>query len=120
MIFLKGNTTGDGLISALKVLGALKRCGVKLSERKKVMDIYPQILVNVTLSSNESKVLLKEDAVINEEILRVERSYEGRGRVLVRASGTEPLIRVMVEGQDESRVKQDAQRIAALIKERLG
>lgn len=120
VIFLKGNTTGDGLISALKVLGALKRSGTKLSQRKNVMDIYPQILVNVTVSSNEAKSLLQQDAVINEEILRVERSYEGRGRVLVRASGTEPLIRVMVEGQDEQRVKRDAERIAALIKERLG
>ena len=120
VIFLHGNTTGDGLISALKLLSAVRRSGQKLSVCKGVMDIYPQVLVNVTLSGNEAKTLLKEDVVINEEILRVERSYEGRGRVLVRPSGTEPLIRVMIEGQDQQRVHDDAVRIAALIKERLG
>jgi phosphoglucosamine mutase len=120
VIFLGDNTTGDGLVSAVRLLGAVVRSGKPLTERKKVMDVYPQVLVNVTLASNEGKELFKEDAVINEEIQSIERSFGGRGRVLVRPSGTEPLIRVMVEGADHAKVRGDAERLANLIKERLG
>jgi phosphoglucosamine mutase len=120
VIFLADNTTGDGLVSAVRLISAVRRSGEPLSERKKVMDVYPQVLVNVTLSSNESKELLKADEVVNEEIRSIEQSYEGRGRVLVRASGTEPLIRVMVEGADGKKVRADADVLAKLIKERLG
>jgi phosphoglucosamine mutase len=120
VIFLQDNTTGDGLVSAVKLLGAVIRSGQPLSERKKVMDVYPQVLVNVTLGSNEGKELIKEDTVISCEIQNIEQSYGGRGRVLVRPSGTEPLIRVMVEGADHQKVRSDAEKIANLIKERLG
>ena len=120
VIFLQDNTTGDGLVSAVKLLGAVVRSGQPLSERKKVMEVYPQVLVNVNIGSNEGKELIKEDEVINGEIRIIEQSYEGRGRVLVRPSGTEPLIRVMVEGADHSKVRSDAEKLANLIKERLG
>jgi phosphoglucosamine mutase len=120
VIFLSDNTTGDGLVSAMRLLGALKHCGQPLSERKKVMDVYPQVLVNVTLGSAEGKELIKTDEVINNEIQNVEQSYNGRGRVLVRPSGTEPLIRVMVEGADGKKVRHDAEALAKLIRERLG
>jgi phosphoglucosamine mutase len=120
VIFLSDNTTGDGLVSAMRLLGALKHSGQPLSERKKIMDVYPQVLVNVTLGNSEAKELVKTDEVINGEIRNVELSYAGRGRVLVRPSGTEPLIRVMVEGADGKKVRHDAEALAKLIKERLG
>jgi phosphoglucosamine mutase len=120
VIFLSDNTTGDGLISAVRLLSAVKRSGQPLSVRKKVMDVYPQVLVNVLLEDNEGKELIKTDEVINEEIRLIESGYEGRGRVLVRPSGTEPLIRVMVEGPDGACVRRDADKLAELIKERLG
>lgn len=120
VIFLSDNTTGDGLVSAIRLLGALRHCGESLAERKKVMDVYPQVLVNVTIDNGEGKELVKTDEVINLKIRSIEESYAGRGRVLVRPSGTEPLIRVMVEGADGGRVRQDAEALAMLIKERLG
>lgn len=120
VIFLSDNTTGDGLVSALRLLSAVKRCGKPLSVCKQVMEVYPQVLVNVTLSSNEGKELFKSDAVIAGRIQEIEESYAGKGRVLVRASGTEPLIRVMVEGADEQKVNRDAEALAGLIRERLG
>lgn len=120
VIFLNDNTTGDGLVSAVRLLGAVVRSGQPLSERKNVMDVYPQVLVNVSLAGNEGKELFKEDTIINKEIQSIERSFAGRGRVLVRPSGTEPLIRVMVEGADHGKVRRDAERLAGLIKERLG
>jgi phosphoglucosamine mutase len=120
VIFLSDNTTGDGLVSAIRLLGALRHCDQSLAERKKVMDVYPQVLVNVTIDNGEGKELVKTDEVINLKIRSIEESYAGRGRVLVRPSGTEPLIRVMVEGADGSRVRQDAEALARLIKERLG
>lgn len=120
VIFLQDNTTGDGLVSAVKLLGAVVRSGQPLCDRKKVMDVYPQVLVNVKLASNAGKELIKEDEVINEEIRGIEQSYAGRGRVLVRPSGTEPLIRIMVEGADHDKVRGDAEKLANLIQERLG
>ena len=72
------------------------------------------------LTDNEAKARLASDAIINEAITRIEMSYGSRGRVLVRPSGTEPLIRVMIEGEDEARVRADAEALAALIADRLG
>ncbi len=120
VIFLSDNTTGDGLVSAVRLLSAVKRSGKPLCQCKRVMDIYPQVLKNVTLASNEGKELFKADAAIADLIKEIEESYAGRGRVLVRASGTEPLIRVMVEGADEHKVKRDAHALAELIRQRLG
>jgi len=120
VIFLQDNTTGDGLVSAVRLLGAVVRSGRPLCECKKIMDVYPQVLVNVSLCGIGGKELVQDDAVINEEIRSIEQSYGGLGRVLVRPSGTEPLIRVMVEGADEGKVRRDAEKLADLIKERLG
>ena len=120
VIFLSENTTGDGLVSAVRLLSAVRRSGKPLCQCKDVMDVYPQVLRNVTLSSNEGKELFKSDVVIADEIKAIEESYHGRGRVLVRASGTEPLIRVMVEGADREKVTRDAERLAEMIRERLG
>lgn len=120
VIFLDDNTTGDGLVSAIRLLSAVTRSGKNLCECKRVMDVYPQVLVNVELGSNEGKELLKTDDSIREKVADVENSYGGKGRVLVRPSGTEPLIRIMVEGPDIDRVQGDAEELARFIKERLG
>ena len=84
------------------------------------MSVFPQVLVNVHLMDNEAKARLTADAEVNEAITRIEAGYGSRGRVLVRPSGTEPLIRVMIEGEDEARVRADAEELAALIRARLG
>ncbi len=120
VIFLRENTTGDGLVSAVKLLSAIRRSGQPLRELKNAMSVFPQELVNVRLTDNEAKARLASDAIINEAITRIEMSYGSRGRVLVRPSGTEPLIRVMIEGEDEARVRADAEALAALIADRLG
>ena len=120
VIFLEENTTGDGLVSAVKLLSAVVRSGKPLKELKQAMSVFPQVLVNVHLMDNEAKARLTADAEVNEAITRIEAGYGSRGRVLVRPSGTEPLIRVMIEGEDEARVRADAEELAALIRARLG
>ena len=120
VIFLQDNTTGDGLVSAVRLLGAVSRSGQKLSERKKIMEVYPQVLVNVELGSNDGKERFRDDEVISAAIQSIEQGYGRQGRVLVRPSGTEPLIRVMVEGADGDKIRQDAEALASLIRERLG
>lgn len=119
IIFSDYATTGDGQLSAVKLLRILKETGKSLSELGNVMEQYPQVMVNVRVS-NEKKSLLFADAVIRETIERAEQALGGDGRILVRASGTEPLIRVMAEGKEETQIKALADEIAGQIKSRLG
>jgi phosphoglucosamine mutase len=116
-IFLDHNTTGDGLISALQVLSLMKRTKQPLSELAKAMSAVPQVLVNV-------KVTRKPDLESIPDVARAmqegEQSLNGYGRVLVRYSGTEPLLRIMVEGEKSSVIQEVAERLAGVVRTHLG
>lgn len=105
-------TTGDGIVSALQVLKACLRQGKGLRELMKGLELYPQDLINVRLSSSFDAL---SDAKVQKEVRSVEQELGGRGRVLLRKSGTEPVVRVMVEGEDQQVVHNYAQRIANVI-----
>lgn len=119
IIFIDYATTGDGQLSAVQTLSVIKRTGKKMSELASVMDVYPQILVNIIVS-NDKKSLLDTDDSIASVIEHVEKELGDNGRVLVRASGTEPLVRVMLEGKDEKVICDFAHEIAEVIADKLG
>lgn len=119
IIFLDHNTTGDGLISALQLLSILKNSGKKLSELASCFEALPQVTVNAKVM-NEKKEQFKYDKVIKEEIAALEKEFSGNGRVLIRPSGTEPCVRVMLEGSDEALITKRANYLAKLIEARLG
>ncbi|UFJ40708.1 phosphoglucosamine mutase [Brevibacillus humidisoli] len=116
IIFLDHNTTGDGLLTGLQLLNIIKESGKPLSELKQIMSKYPQLLVNVTVAD---KTKLAGNQAIDEAIRQVEAELAGNGRVLVRPSGTEPIVRVMAEGPDASQLDELVQRIAAVVKQEL-
>ncbi len=116
IIFLDENTTGDGLLSALHLLEVVKLSGKKLSELKTVMKVLPQSLVNAKVP-NHKKDRYSEYPEIVEAIEKLEKKYAGEGRVLIRPSGTEPLVRVMIEGREQSMIEEDAKALAKLIEE---
>ncbi|ADD03145.1 phosphoglucosamine mutase [Thermoanaerobacter italicus Ab9] len=118
IIFLDDNTTGDGEITALKLCSILKESGKKLSELAACMVTYPQVLINAKVK-NELKNAYLEDEEIKREIKNLEREMKGEGRVLIRPSGTEPLVRVMVEGKDYNKISQMAKELAELIERKL-
>ena len=113
IVYLDKHTTGDGIVSALLVLDALKEAGATLDQAVADMTLYPQILINVAL--NERFDLAGHGAV-QEALAEAERDLAGAGRVLLRASGTEPLIRVMVEGRVEAKVRRWAETIAEAVR----
>ena len=117
IILLDYNTTGDGLLTALAVSSVYKAAGVSMSELAGIMRVMPQVLVNVKVS-NAKKHAYEEDAIIMDEIRRMEKVLEGKGRVLIRPSGTEPLVRVMLEGEDQKEIDHMAHSLGALIEER--
>ena len=118
MIFLDYNTTGDGTLSSLVLAQIVKEEGKALSELAAVMNQYPQVLVNARIK-NENKNRYMEIPEIKDEIERIEKLMDGCGRVLIRPSGTEPLVRVMLEGKDEGQLKELATNLANLIQEKL-
>lgn len=117
IIFLDRNTTGDGLITALALLSVLKRTGASLSELASCMDVYPQVLVNVNVRDKEG---LFSSSVINEVIEWAKETMGEDGRIFVRPSGTESLIRVLGEGPDESMVREVVSKVASIIEKELG
>ncbi len=119
IIFLNHTTTGDGVLSALQTLQAVRDSGKTLAELADEMKVYPQVLKNAKVK-NENKTRFDRDEIIMKEIRSVEKKMKGDGRVLIRPSGTEPLVRVMIEGSDEVAIKEDAAALAALIELRLG
>ena len=119
VILLDHNTTGDGLATALAVAQLMKQSGKKLSELAEIMQVYPQVMFNAIVS-NENKAKLATDEEINRAIGAAEERFKGDGRVLVRASGTEALIRVMIEGKDIEKITESAREIADLIERKLG
>ncbi len=118
MIFLDYSTTGDGMIAALQLLKAYKRYGKKLSELAEEMKVYPQVLINAHVK-NENKHTYMENAEVKAAIEEVEKKMAGEGRVLIRPSGTEPLVRVMLEGSDTEKIRPLAQDLADLIESKL-
>ncbi|MGB7604528.1 MAG: phosphoglucosamine mutase [Lutisporaceae bacterium] len=119
IIFLDHNTTGDGLLTALQLLAVVKESGKKLSDLTTVMTELPQVLVNAKIK-NGNQIKYSEDAEIAQAIKEVEDKLKDKGRVLIRPSGTEPLIRVMLEGENKAEIQEDAHRIADLIHSKLG
>ena len=118
IIFKDFATTGDGQLSALKLLCIMKATGKKLSELASVMQVFPQTLINVRVS-DFGKARFPNDEEIKNAIKEAEKELGDDGRVLVRVSGTEPLVRVMIEGKNEEKINTLAQEIAQVIKERL-
>ena len=118
VIFLEHNTTGDGLMTAVQLLTVMKKTGKKLSELASVMEVLPQVLVNARIK-NEKKEMYLTDDIIKSEISKLEQQFAGEGRVLIRPSGTEPLIRVMIEGKDKEVMQEAAQKLADLLETRL-
>jgi len=117
IIFLDYNTTGDGLITALQLVSILKKSGQKMSELKSIMKELPQVLVNAKVSNDKKNAYLNDEVIVK-EIQKVEKHLEGKGRVLIRPSGTEPLVRVMLEGEDLEKITDMARKLANLIEER--
>ena len=118
VIFLDYNTTGDGVLTAIQLLSVLKRSGKKASELADVMQVLPQVLVNARVN-NAKKNNYMDDEVVRKGIEELEQEFSQDGRVLIRTSGTEPLVRVMIEGKDIEKMDKAARKLASLIEERL-
>jgi phosphoglucosamine mutase len=116
-IFLDHNTTGDGLISALQMLSLIKRTKKPLSELAKAMSAVPQVLLNVKV---KQKPVLESIPDVDRAIRESERRLNGSGRVVVRYSGTEPLLRIMVEGEKDTVIKELAEDLARVIRAHIG
>ncbi len=116
VVCLDRTTTGDGIISALQVLERMVRTGSPLSELRGGMRKYPQHMINVPVARRASDGDLRS---LDDDVAAVEKELDGRGRVLLRPSGTEPVIRVMVEGQDRDLVEHYSQRLAAAVERSL-
>ncbi len=114
IIFLKENTTGDGLLSALHLLKVLVETEKPLSKLAAIMEVLPQALVNAKVP-NHKKEKYMDYPEIADAIQKLDEKYAGEGRVLIRPSGTEPLVRVMIEGKDKKMIDDDAKQLAELI-----
>ena len=118
VILLDYNPTGDGILTSLMIIQSILKSGKKASELGNLVKQYPQVLVNAKVDVNK-----KYDYEKNEEIKNaidvLEKEFAGNGRVLIRPSGTEPLVRVMIEGEDQKYIEQKANEIAKLIEEKL-
>ena len=117
MIFLDHNTTGDGMLSALQVLAIMQRNGKTLSELAKAMIPLPQVLTNVRVTEKKDVMTIPEIAALVRDI---ELQLKDNGRILIRYSGTEPLIRIMLEGPDKYQINAWAEEIAALVGIKIG
>jgi phosphoglucosamine mutase len=117
IIFLDHNTTGDGLISALQLMGLLRRSGKRLSELAAHIRLLPQILVNVRVREQKN---LEEIAPFQKALRAQEIALNGVGRLLVRYSGTEPVVRIMVEGEEQAMVESVAHELADVLRKEIG
>ena len=116
IIFLNHHTTGDGILSALQVLAAMKRTGKSLSELGKIMEVFPQRLINVDVTSKPALSTIPELVNVIDE---VEKKLGDKGRVLVRYSGTQNMCRVMVEGPTDEETERYCNQIVSVVKEKL-
>lgn len=119
VIFLDYATTGDGELSAVKLIETIVKSGASLANLASIMKVYPQVLINVPVTP-EGKMKYNNDEYIISAVQEAEMELHGDGRVLVRVSGTEPLVRVMLEGQDIDLINKLGNQIADVIRERLG
>ena len=139
VIFLDDNTTGDGLLSALHLLEVMVNTGKPLSELAEIMEVLPQALVNAKVPNHKDMAQEQEQRLnfqqklieilelgkkkknmleyqeIADAVADVEKKFKGEGRVLIRPSGTEPLVRVMIEGKDQKVIDEEARKLAELI-----
>jgi phosphoglucosamine mutase len=113
IICLDKHSTGDGIIAALQVLHALRAQGLSLAQAASELRMYPQVLINVKVAKAGS---LLDNAAVQAAVLEAETALNGKGRVLLRPSGTEPLLRVMVEGEDRALVENCAKKIADVVR----
>ncbi len=116
IIFHDHNTTGDGLLTAVNLLKVMVQEGKPLSELKKIMTVYPQVLINLKV---KDKSKYNGNQRIEKAVKEVKQRFQDKGRVVVRPSGTEPLIRVMVEGENEKEINKAAQQICEVIRQEL-
>lgn len=117
IVFLDHNTTGDGTLAALQLLSVIKAQGKPLSELSKVVTKYPQTLVNVRVKKKKDTADIPRFADAASEI---ESMLAGKGRILIRYSGTEPIMRIMIEGEDEGGIRRMADSLATIVKEEIG
>lgn len=118
VIMLDYNPTGDGILTSLMLIRAILEAKTKASEISKIMRAYPQVLVNAKVA-NSKKFDFEKDEEIISEIKMLEKEFEGNGRVLIRTSGTEPLVRVMLEGENQEYLQKKAEELASLITKKL-
>ena len=114
VILLDYNPTGDGILTSLMLIQAILESGKKASELSGVMKKYPQVLINAKVNSNK-KYDYEKNTEIKSAIEKLEKEFSGNGRVLIRPSGTEPLVRVMIEGQDKDAIELEAKKLCELI-----
>lgn len=118
VILLDYNPTGDGILTSLMLIKAIGESKKKASELRNLIKLYPQVLMNAKVNS-EKKYLYNEVEEIKVAIEKLEKEFNGKGRVLIRPSGTEPLVRVMIEGENQKYITQKAQEVIDLIEEKL-
>ena len=118
IIFLKYATTGDGQLSAIQLMAVIKDTGKTLKELADEMEIYPQVLINVSVS-NYGKARFDKDKEIKKAIEAAEKELGDEGRIRVRVSGTEPLVRVMLEGKDYDKIRELGESVSQVVRERL-
>ena len=118
IIMLDYNPTGDGILTSLMLIKILLESKKKASELTKIINIYPQVLINAKVNSDR-KMDYEKDNEIKSEIEKLEKEFSGNGRVLIRPSGTEPKVRVMIEGEDLEYITKKAEDLAKLIEEKL-
>ena len=114
IIFLDHNSTGDGLVTALQVAAIRKKENKTLSELASIMKELPQVLVNAKVPNDKKNIYLEDEEIIK-AIKDIEEALHGVGRVLIRPSGTEPLVRVMLEGENQEEIDKMANDLANLI-----
>ena len=119
VILLDYNPTGDGILTSLMLIQALLESEKKASELSGIMQKYPQVLINAKVSSNK-KYDYEKNAEIKAAIENLEKEFSGNGRVLIRPSGTEPVVRVMIEGQDKVVIESEARKLCNLIEKNCG
>ena len=118
IILLDYNPTGDGILTSLMLIKILLEKNVLLSKMCDIINIYPQVLVNARVSQ-EKKYDYYEDEEIQTAIKRLENEFAGEGRVLIRTSGTEPLVRIMIEGKDKEKMEKEAKDLSKLMEKKL-
>ena len=118
IILLDYNPTGDGMLTSLMLMQAIQEEGLPASEVSRIMAVYPQVLINAKVDANK-KYDYEKNEEIKQAIVKLEDEFSGNGRVLIRPSGTEPLVRVMIEGTDKEYITKKAKELAELIEKHL-